>query len=1369
MDTELNLRGGFRRDAASVNYAHTSAVLKRRLEQMEETQQFPCTPAQRRLWLLNQLDPDYPALNIAVRWRLEGKVFNGNLEKAFRLIIARHQVLRTSFADTGGELVQRVVPQVAFRIPIIDLTTLPEADALHEAERTARLEVRTPFDLSTPPLLRVTHLRLAKNTSVLLVTLHRIVSDYESMRILQRDLNDICAAFHRGHPPDLPTLPISYGDFLNRQSGPDDPAQQANIDFWKRTLQGVRHFEIQPDYPRPQMLTANSNIAPLALKAELFQELTQLAHNHGSTLFTVCLTALLTLLHRYTGETDIAIGSEFSGRDADDLKNLLGLFSNTVVLRNDLSGDPDFVALLTRVRDSVAASRQHQSIAPEKLVEIVMPQRDLSRNPLFSVNFIFQPQAPVKNGCATSFTLMPLPACSAGAICDLNFMLAEGPEAWQISCEFNTDLFDQQTVARLLNQFTTLLRTVTADPWQKISRLTIIDEAERRALLVENNRTSAIYPKHLTFPQIFQTQAARAPDAIALVCGEQTLTYRELDSASNRLAHELRRRGIDPASRVAVFLDRSAELVVALVAILKSGCTYIPLDPAYPAERLGHVFENSQPAAVISRTALHARLAQSSIPAILLDADALLISEQSAESLPPAALPEDPAYIIYTSGSTGRPKGVVVPHRGLVNLIYAMRYQPGLTHEDTVVCVTTISFDIAVMDLFLPLAFGAKLVLAQEHERMDGAALFSLLKQQQATFMQATPVTWQLLLEAGWCGQPALKMLCGGEALTRKLAEKLLQCGGELWNMYGPTETTVWSSVLQVESGAGPVLIGPPIANTQFYILDSHQQLVPHGVPGELFIGGDGVALGYFDLPAMTREKFVADKFGKYAGAKLYRTGDMVRMKQGGCMEYLGRTDHQIKLRGFRIELEEIEAVVLRHPAITEAVAILAQDAAGEGAIWAYAVATPAARPEAEALSGELRANLMQSLPVYMVPAAVVMLDALPRTPNGKIDRRALPVPAPAAPKSKEPAQLLNEVERRLALIWSSILGFEAIDKHADFFEVGGHSLLAARLLARIEAEFGQRLSLLTLFKVPTIAAQAKLLMQSDQREYDFRQVVRLQPEGSKLPLIAIHNTGVYYYHMSKRLGSDQPLMALQLFDPSIARTRLPQTIEEIAAEYVQLIYQFQTAGPYQLIGWCVGGVLAFEVARQLVGAGHEVSLLAMIDSWAPGHRRRLSRLRAALADYSYRWQLIGADWRRVIDGEQTLGRFLARRTLSKKLLRWLGRGEPEEAARVPFEARDLSAENYDQWLLGYLEEAEQRYEPRIYPGKITLFCSAREPKGLFLDRQMGWGPFATEGVDVAIIDGDHFTMFEGHGLKQMALHIAQVSYGSPDRLQRRA
>ncbi|HYJ18924.1 MAG TPA: condensation domain-containing protein, partial [Burkholderiales bacterium] len=619
----------------------------------EKKLQFPCSPGQRRFWLLHQLNPRNPALNIAVRWRLDGMISNADLEKAFRLILARHQVLRTFFAEAGGEVGQIVAPHVSFRIPIIDLTGLPEAEALIEAERTARLEACTPFELSAPPLMRVTHVRLHENASVLLVTLHHMVGDAWSIGILAREVGEICAALQAGRPPVLPDLPVSYGDFLAWQAEQlTKPIQKADADFWKRTLHGFKHFEIQPDRIRPPLLSANGGILSVPLDGELTNELASLGHDNGATLHVTVLAALLILLHRYTGETDISVGSQFVGRDEPELENLIGLFSNTLPVRNDLSDDPGFLVLLARIRDNFAEVLKHRHITPENLIEIVKSKPDPSRNPLFSVNFMFQ-RAITRNDARASFKLVDLPSCSAGAMCDLNFSTVEGPEGWSVACEYNLDLFESRTIVRLLDHLKILLRAVVADPARKISSLTILDDDERRELVVENNRTDAIYPKHLTLPQLFEAQARHAPEAVALVCGERSMSYRALDIASNQLAHELRRRAVEPASRVAVFLDRSPELMVALLAILKSGSAYVPLDPAHPTERLEYVFDNSRPAAIITQASFSGRLVREAIPAIVVDSESLLIAQQSAEPLAPAASPTDPAYIIYTSGSTG--------------------------------------------------------------------------------------------------------------------------------------------------------------------------------------------------------------------------------------------------------------------------------------------------------------------------------------------------------------------------------------------------------------------------------------------------------------------------------------------------------------------------------------------------------------------------------------------------------------------------------------------------------------------------------------------------------------------------------------------
>ncbi len=900
-----------------------------------------------------------------------------------------------------------------------------------------------------------------------------------------------------------------------------------------------------------------------------------------------------------------------------------------------------------------------------------------------------------------------------------------------------------------------------------VSRRSSVDPP---SALLDYNDTVADYPRDLTLPELIARQARRTPLACAVVCGARAMSYGELDRAANRLARTLQSRGLAPDTRIAVLLERSTDLVVTLLAILKAGSAYIPLDPAYPTERLSHVLDNARPAAIVSTSAIIRRFARGDIAALLLDDDRQAIDTASSESLESKPSPDAVAYVIYTSGSTGVPKGVQVQHRSVVNLLYAMADRPGIAPSDALLSVTTISFDIAVLELFLPLVVGAKVILAELHDLTDGLGLQRLLRTHSATVLQATPVTWQLLLDSGWKGNPTVKMLCGGEALSRKLAEALLAGGGELWNMYGPTETTVWSSVLRVRSGDGPVPLGPPIANTQFYVLDEHLQPVAAGERGELYIGGDGVALGYLGLPQLTARKFLADPFRP--NGRLYRTGDLVRMVESGLgqssFEYLGRSDFQVKLRGFRIELGEIESTLLRHPDITQAVAIVGQSPLKEPAIWAYVVRRSAeSSPLADELLAELRLSLEKFLPTYMHPAAIVGLAHLPRTPNGKTDRQALPAPTPpaAAEKLSDSEEPLSrrDVEARLATIWQSVLGVPHVHVAANFFSLGGHSLLAARLLVRIEAAFGVRLALAALFDAPTITEQARLVMRVETRQYDFRQMVRLYPAGRKPALLAIHNTGVFYYNLSRLLGPEQPLTALQVFDPAAAPSTMPTTLEEIAALYVELVRRVQPTGPYQLLGWCVGGVLAFEVARQLREQHQTVAFVGLIDAWAPGNRQRMSKTRAWLADHSFNLQLLLSDWRKTLSGQQTFGAFLRQREAVKQLLRaigWNAAAPPQDT----FENRHSSSEHYDRWLDGYLDRAAAGYAPRTYREKIVLLCSSQEPRGWGLDPLLGWGPFVPAGIDRAVLDGDHFTVFQGSGLKQMAATVALALKSAANR-----
>jgi len=860
--------------------------------------------------------------------------------------------------------------------------------------------------------------------------------------------------------------------------------------------------------------------------------------------------------------------------------------------------------------------------------------------------------------------------------------------------------------------------------------------------------------REFTLPEMIARQAALTPDSPAVRCGECVITYRELEAASARLARELILRGVAPQSRVAVLLERSTDVTIALLAILKAGGVYVPLDPSYPSSRIAYVLRDAGPTILITHSSIDSSALWDHLDrTFLLDehlrANSGLDNEQAFASL---AESDAPAYAIYTSGSTGTPKGVLIGHRALGNFLRAMRETPGLTASDVLLSVTTIAFDIAVLELFLPLTVGACVVIAREHEVVDGRALRDLLDRHGVTVMQATPVTWRMLVDAGW-RNPLTKMLCGGEAMTRKLADALLARGGELWNMYGPTETTVWSSALRVLPGDGPVPLGPPILNTQFHILDEHLWPVANGEVGELCIGGAGVAIGYINLPQQTAAKFIRDPCASRTSgsARLYRTGDLVRTRPDGNLEFLGRRDQQVKIRGYRIELGEIENTLLRHPRVAQVAVRVDRRAEGEPVLYAYVQQETLEKWTPVQI--ELRELLRAALPAYMHPADIIPLARMPLTPNGKVDRNALPLPQDAvAERSAEESALAEEVntqdvERKLAILWKSLLKVSAIDANANFFFYGGNSLLAIRLLECIEETFGVRLTVSALVTAPTLGEQVKLLRRHDGRPFDFRQIVRLNVAGREAPLIVVHSTGVYAHHLAAILGPMQPLIALQLFEPASIAS-LPQTVEQIAAEYVRLIRQEQPKGPYRLVGWCVGGVLAFEIARQLNAIDERVTFLGMIDSWAPGHQRRISVWRAWLADRSYRAQLIWADWQRVRIRQQTLRHFLRNRTVVKRLLRI---DTPEKSLEKLFNERHLSGERYDRWLADYLEAICGRYVPQPCREQIVLLRSSQEPSGWFLDPLMGWAPYAHGGIQARILDGDHFTVFRGAGLRQLA------------------
>jgi amino acid adenylation domain-containing protein len=907
----------------------------------------PLSFAQQRLWFLDRFEPDSPFYNIPAAARLSGDLDKTALERSLQEIVRRHGTLRTTFQAVEGQPVQVVAPALTLPLPVVDLTGLPETDRAEEARRLAREEAQRPFDLTRGPLLRVTLLKLGPREHVVLLVMHHIVSDGWSMGVFFREVAVLYQAFSAGKPSRLPELPVQYADFACWQRDwLKGEVVEKQFTYWKDRLAGApAALELPTDRPRPAVQTVHGATEPLQLPRELVERLHALSRREGCTLYMILLAAFQTLLQRYSGQEDFCVGTPVAGRTRPEMEGLIGFFVNTLVLRADLSGDPTFAELLGRVRETCLGAYAHQDLPFEMLVEALQPQRDLSRTPLFQVMLILQ-NAPLPSLELPGLRLNPIEAESGTAKFDLNLALVETDLGLVGNLEYNTDLFNAATARRLLVHFRNLLEGAVANPGCRVSELPLLTADERHQLLTEWNRTEANVPDEGCIHRLFEAQAERTPEAVALVFEDEKVTYQELNRRANQLAHHLRGLGIGPEVLVGICVERSVEMVVGLLGILKAGGAYVPLDPAFPKERIAFMLNDARVPLVLTQESLEANLFGQEARLVHLDTDAEAIRRHSTEDPTGEVATDNLAYILYTSGSTGQPKGVQITHGSVVNFLASMCREPGLTERDTLLAVTTLSFDIAGLEIFLPLTMGARLVLMPREVAQDGKRLAEKLATSAATIMQATPATWQMLLEAGWSGIPGLKILCGGEAMPPDLARQLLGRCASLWNMYGPTETTIWSTVHRVDGRGGPVPIGRPIANTQVYVTDRRWQPVPVGVVGELLIGGAGLTRGYLGRPELTTEKFIPNPFSDTPGSRLYRTGDLARWLPSGELECLGRLDHQVKVRGFRIEPGEIESVLGQHPGVRQAVVVAREETPGDRRLVGYVVAAQDQAPE---------------------------------------------------------------------------------------------------------------------------------------------------------------------------------------------------------------------------------------------------------------------------------------------------------------------------------------------------------------------------------------------------------------------------------------
>ena len=1299
----------------------------------------PISAEQKNVWLHAAMAPDVSLYNEALTIHRLGSFDRTALEKSFAEILHRHEIWRTGFESAGGELRQIVHPDLRIDIPLIDLSDCPDAERERAAAALATEDARLPFDLARPPLLRATIVRFAPDNHRLYVTLHHIIFDGVSIyRVIVPELAALYESYAKGREPEKAPCRLQYGDYaLWRARQLAHNQLDREIDYWRRQLAGeLPILQLPADRPRPNRPTHRGGMETFQLSTELTEALKRLSRSEGATLYAVLLAAFKAMLHRYSGQEDIVIGGVTDMRRRPELDRVVGYFLNSLPLRTRPAGAMPFRDYLRQVQETVIAALDASTVPFDRIVREIQPKREGATHPIFQILFSVEPPPPV---IPDGWDLTQMDVTVGVAKFDLYLELDERPEGLIGRFLYSTDLFDAQTIQRMIGHWTNVLAGIVADPASPLARLPLLSPEESRQLLGDVNATRRVYPER-TAVSWFDDQAKKTPDAIAIVCRGKTWRYRDLRERTNVLASRLERTGIARGALVGIMMERSPDMVAALLAVNKSGAAYLPLDPNLPEKRLAALVEDSKPAAVLTERSLAPRLPPG--PAILL-CDDLAPGDEFSRVVESRWRPDDLAYVLYTSGSTGKPKAVEIAHRSLANLLAAMQDELQLGPRDRFLAVTTLSFDIAALELFLPLVTGATLVLAGRGEAADPPRLIALLRQSNPTIMQATPATWRALISAGWMGSKSLSILCGGEALQSDLAGALLERSSTLWNVYGPTETTIWSMIHRVRREDDPVPIGRPLANTTIYVLDTNGQPVPAGVTGELHIGGAGVARGYRNDPALTAARFRT--IPALSGERLYRTGDIVRFRRDGLVECLGRSDNQVKIRGFRVEVEEVEAAIVAHPGIAAAAVRSFPDASRELSLVAFVVPT--------AITGEddlgLTRFLEQRLPAHMIPSRVVPVTSLPTTSNGKIDRAGLQVPQDT--RRRERAEPRDALEKMLAELWTKLLAVSTIGRDEDFFELGGHSLLAAMLAAEIGAKAHRNLPLASLFQARTIAAMAELLRSGE--EPTFSHLVGLRTKGRGRPLFIVHGIfgNVLQFHsLAEQLKTDRPIYALQARGVD-QRHQPHKTIAEMAEAYIDAIRKVQSAGPYTLAGYSFGGLIAYEMACRLREQGEEVDVLALFETDV--YYRNL-----LFAEWlSYQWSLVARVVRKLkILPFREWSPYLMSK-LSMILHRLFLRLETAEAEDHSHEVPEgMRARNREMYRICIREFIS--YRPRRFAGRIAVFHTA-EPAFDVCDPLPLWRRMA-DRVDVFTVAGTHGTVMNRENAGSLAAQLGRCLAG---------
>jgi len=1318
----------------------------------EEGGQIPLSLAQERLWFLEQINPGDASGTISRATKITGQLKPEWIRRALQEIINRHDSLRTTFATNqlnsvrDSKPAQLIVANREVEVPVVDLSHEPLNQRETKARDLARSAVQLPFDLTLGPLLRATLFKLGECEHVLLLNLHRIVCDDSSLQILIDELWSAYNAFADEDVSSKPRLHIQYADYaLWQRKLIEDEKTKSALDFWRAHLQGAPTvIELPTDRPRPRVRSWHGESVWVELENELVEELRAIGEYEGATLQVVLLSAFKVVLARHSRQDDLVVGYTVSNRAAAETQQLIGALTSVLSLRTNLSGDPTFLELLSRIQTTIVEAQAH-SVPFEKLLEKLELEPSLSHAPVFQVSFNSQ-----KTNCggeASGLKLEEFVFDEGIARFDLEIDVIENSGHHDCRFRYNTDLFDRATIQRFGDHFKTILKGIVSNPDQRVCGLPMLTSAERKQILIEWNNTETFLDRAQSIPQLFESQVDLTPEATAATFESSALTYGELNLRANQLAHYLKKRGVGPEVLVGICVKRSLDMVIGLLGILKAGGAYVPLDPAYPAERLDFMLKDSRARLLLTHESVRPRLPESQAEVVCLDTGFAEINNECEENLTTKSGAANLAYVIYTSGSTGKPKGVAIEHRSATALLAWAREMFSPQELSGVLASTSICFDLSVFELFVTLSCGGKVVLVN-----DILQLLTLPEANNVTLINTVPSAMAELLRLRGVPESIKTINLAGEPLQASLVDQIYQQTRvkRVFDLYGPSEDTTYSTFARRLSG-GPATIGRPISNTRVYLLDKNLQPVPVGVPGELYLAGSGLARCYFNRPELTATAFVPNPFSTNTSGRLYKTGDLARYLPNGNLEYLGRIDNQVKIRGFRIELGEIEAVLSEHASVQD-VAVEAKD----GKLVAYVVPFPTPPIEVAKLWGELRGLIKARLPEYMLPALFVELDALPLTPTGKVDRRALPIPDESRPDLEQAyVPPRDQLEEQLVALWTNVLKLKSIGIRDNFFELGGNSLLAARLFAQIENRLGKHLPLATLFQFPTIEQLVDSLRDSDTSK-PWSSLVAIQPEGSRPPLFCVHAAGanvLIYRPLSRHLGNDQPVYALQAQGLD-GRTSPLTTVEEMAALYLKEIRAFQPEGPYFLLGASFGGLVIYEMAQQLLAQDQEVALLAMLNTNCPVYTlpKRMRCHLGHLMEYGPR-RYASEVSRRVKQ------RFIGQRTQENH------GSQKTNATDAEIQRLLVNDSGVDESLVRTVTailSAEQQYVPaqQEYPGKITFFW-ARDAKTSFEDNRLAWRRIAAGGFDVHVVPGNHTSMREEPNVNLLAQELKRCLDGA--------